>query len=83
MILYDFTDEEIRPGAIEIIDIMGRKIKSIQPGTADVRGFVYWDGTNDVGRECGSGVYFTRITGISDAGAMIELENRRKLTLIR
>jgi len=83
MIRYDLPREGFRAEAIEILDILGRRIKSIYPGTADNLRMVYWDGRNDAGDECGSGVYFGRIIGTIDGGATIEVESRGKMTLVR
>jgi len=53
--------------ALRVFDVNGRAVRTLFEGTqAPGRFTVAWDGTNDVGQEVGTGVYFVRLeTGSS------------------
>lgn len=57
---------EIPPGAgsearVEILSVLGSRIRSLPLETGRVKGLVYWNGRDDLGSSCASGVYFARI----------------------
>jgi hypothetical protein len=59
-------DYSVRDGgsvSIEIYSVAGRVVRRLLDGEleAGASGFVVWDGTNDAGERCASGVYFYRI----------------------
>jgi hypothetical protein len=48
---------------IDIYDILGRKVRTLVDGRKEVGNHqVHWDGRDDSGGECPSGVYFAKIT---------------------
>jgi len=49
---------------IEVYSVAGRLVRTLLDAdlTAGVAGSVVWDGTNDRGERCASGVYFCRVT---------------------
>jgi hypothetical protein len=66
------------PATIEITNLAGRVVKTfdlgeLAPGT---EGSVVWNGTDDAGQECASGVYFYRIStpSFSEARKMVMLK---------
>ncbi len=81
-IVYAVADLGPIPAEIEvtIYDIVGRKVRTL---VHERRGLgihrVIWDGRNDSGRDCPSGVYFARIT----QWGVDYLSKHRKLTLLR
>lgn len=81
-IVYAVADLGPIPAEIEvtIYDIVGRKVRTLvheRKGLGIHR--VIWDGRNDSGRDCPSGVYFARIT----QWGVDYLSKHRKLTLLR
>jgi hypothetical protein len=59
----DYSVREAGPVVIEIYSVAGRAVRrlldaEVEAGTS---GSVVWDGTNDSGERCASGVYFYRI----------------------
>jgi hypothetical protein len=59
----DYSVREGGPVAIEIYSIAGRVVRRLLDAEleAGASGSVMWDGTNDAGERCASGVYFYRI----------------------
>lgn len=63
--------------ALEIYDVSGRLVRTLVDGTLDAgRHERLWDGTDDAGREIGSGLYFYRVT-------FGEESKSRKMILVR
>jgi flagellar hook assembly protein FlgD len=64
--------------SIDIYNIKGQKVKSIplDPGKAGEQ-FSYWDGRDEAGRQCSSGIYILnlKVNGIRELS--------KKVTLIR
>ncbi len=59
-------------GEIAIIDVEGRKIKTICSGRLGTGAHrLFWDGSNNSGLAVSSGVYFVRITGLESAGKVV------------
>ncbi len=59
-----YSVKEAGPVTIEVYNIAGRVVRTLLDIEVDkdgVCGHVNWDGTNDGGRKCASGVYFYRI----------------------
>ena len=56
--------KEAGQATIEVYSIAGRLVRTLLDTELDAgtEGFVVWDGTNDRGERCASGVYFYRIT---------------------
>jgi hypothetical protein len=65
---------------IDIYDIMGHKVRSLLNERKEVgEHSVVWDGRDDEGRDCATGVYFARITQWDEP----RLSSKRKLLLLR
>jgi flagellar hook assembly protein FlgD len=48
--------------AIQIFNVLGQKVKTLEPGVKDARRYtVIWNGTNESGTRVASGVYFYRL----------------------
>ena len=60
-IAFAWTDGT-RPDAIEILDVTGRRVRSLDVRRAEV----VWDGRDDAGTAAAPGVYFTRVTRGTD-----------------
>jgi hypothetical protein len=53
----------ITTASIDIYNIKGQKVKSISLDPSKVsEQFTYWDGRDDVGRQCSSGIYFLNLS---------------------
>ncbi len=72
-----FTLSNPAPTRIEIFDANGRLVRVLadEPMTAGVHS-ILWNGLDDAGRSCGSGVYFYRLK----AGAF---EQSRRMTILK
>jgi subtilisin family serine protease len=46
---------------LEVFNLLGQRVKHIFRGMVSSQGTQEWDGTDDFGRQVGSGVYFTRL----------------------
>jgi hypothetical protein len=59
-----YSVKEAGPVTIEVYNIAGRVVRTLLDTEleAGTDGYVVWDGTNDLGERCASGVYFYRIT---------------------
>ncbi|MCK4513335.1 T9SS type A sorting domain-containing protein, partial [bacterium] len=59
----NYSVKEAGPVTIEVYNVAGKVVRTLLDTEFDagIRGFVDWDGTNDGGRKCASGVYFYRI----------------------
>jgi hypothetical protein len=69
-------------GEIAIFDMQGRLVRHLSLGTVSGSGEVLWNGCNDAGHECASGVYLAKLslqTDDNSAGVGIT----RKLALVR
>jgi flagellar hook assembly protein FlgD len=65
---------------IDIYDIMGRKVRELVDERKEVgQHTIIWDGWNDDGSECPSGIYFARISQWGEP----RLSSKRKLVLLR
>jgi hypothetical protein len=47
--------------AMDILNLLGQRVKHIFHGMANSQGTQVWDGTDDGGRQVASGIYFTRL----------------------
>ena len=64
-----YAVREAGPVTIRVYNVAGRAVRTLLDTEveAGASGFVVWDGTNDSGQRCGSGVYFYRIEAPSFA----------------
>jgi hypothetical protein len=76
---FEMPPEEFSEGRIEILSILGSKIRSLPVETYGTGGLVYWDGLDDEGRPCVSGVYFARLV----LGERYVAETVIKMSLVR
>jgi len=62
---------------LDIIDVLGRRVRQLVVGTRDAGTYQYaWDGTDDSGHDLASGIYFYRLqTG--------SFSHTRKMLLLR
>ena len=58
-----YSVKEGGPVAIRVFDAAGRVVRTLLDGELEsgIAGSVVWDGTNETGEQCASGVYFYRI----------------------
>ncbi len=63
-------------GALDVLDVAGRRVARIASGLPPGRHALRWDGTDDAGRPVASGIYFARLSGPQDTRV-------RKLVLVR
>jgi DNA-binding beta-propeller fold protein YncE len=80
---YGTAEDANNKFVIEIYDILGRRIKSIAPGTAGGLGKVYWDGNDDWGRRCSSGIYLARMIRVGEEKAGIGVGIVRKIVHLK
>jgi hypothetical protein len=68
----------VTSASIEIYNIKGQKVRSItlDPGKAGEQ-FSYWDGRDEAGRQCSSGIYLLNLK-VNGIGAL-----SKKVTLVR
>lgn len=83
LIRYELPHADTAPRMVEIYDIMGRLVKSLRLETADRISLVYWDGTDDRGGECASGLYFARLMGQRNSDYGVSSAHVVKMTVIR
>ena len=73
-----YSVREAGPVAIEVYNVAGRIVRTLLDEELDAgaSGYVTWDGRDDVGDRCASGVYFYRIQapGFSASRKMIMLK---------
>ena len=73
-----YSVKEAGPVMIEVYNVAGRVVRTLLDTEADAgtSGFVVWDGTNDGGERCASGVYFYRIAapGFTTSRKMVMLK---------
>jgi hypothetical protein len=64
-----YSVREAGPVTIRVYNVAGKAVRTLLDAEVDagVSGFVVWDGANDSGQRCGSGVYFYRIEAPSFA----------------
>ena len=73
-----YSVKEGGPVLIEVYNVAGRVVRTLLDTEADAgaSGYVVWDGMNDGGEKCASGVYFYRIAapGFTESHKMIILK---------
>jgi len=73
-----YSVKEAGPVTIEVYNVSGKVVRTLLDTEVDsgASGFVVWDGTNDGGEKCASGVYFYRIAapGFEQSNKMIMLK---------
>ena len=73
-----YSVKEAGPVTIEVYNVAGKIVRTLLDTEVDAgaRGFVVWDGANDGGKRCASGVYFYRIAapGFTESRKMIMLK---------
>ena len=73
-----YSVREAGPVTIEVYNVAGKVVRTLLETEVDAgaTGFVVWDGTNDGGERCASGVYFYRINapGFTESHKMIMLK---------
>jgi len=73
-----YSVKETGPVSIQVFNVAGRVVRTLLDTEveAGASGFVTWDGTNDGGQKCASGVYFYTINapGFSKSNKMIMLK---------
>jgi hypothetical protein len=59
-----YSVKEAGPVTIDVYNVAGKVVRTLLDTEVDAgaSGFVVWDGTNDGGEKCASGVYFYRIS---------------------
>jgi hypothetical protein len=59
-----YSVREAGPVSIEVYNVAGKVVRTLLQSEleAGATGYVVWDGTDDVGAKCASGVYFYRMT---------------------
>ena len=83
LIRYELPSADMAPLTIEIYDLMGRRVKLLRLETGGRRGVVYWDGTDDTGGDCASGLYFARLAGSHGSDDEISGAVAVKMSIIR
>jgi hypothetical protein len=73
-----YSVKEAGPVTIEVYNVAGKVVRTLLDTEVDAgaAGFVVWDGANDSGEKCASGVYFYRIAapGFTESHKMIMLK---------
>jgi hypothetical protein len=73
-----YSVKDAGPVTIDVYNVAGKVVRTLLNTEVDAgaEGFVVWDGTNDGGEKCASGVYFYRIAtpGFSESHKMIMLK---------
>ncbi len=73
-----YSIREAGPATIEVYNIAGKVVRTLLDTEleAGVSGYVVWDGTNDGGEKCASGVYFYRLNapGYTETQKMVMLK---------
>ena len=73
-----YSVREAGPVVIEVYNVAGRVVRTLLRSelAAGTEGFVVWDGTDDAGEACASGVYFYRMTapGFTEKRKMVMLK---------
>jgi hypothetical protein len=73
-----YSVKEAGPVTIDVYNVAGRVVRTLLDTDVDAgaSGFVVWDGTNDGGERCASGVYFYRIAapGFTTSRKMVMLK---------
>jgi len=83
VIWFEIENVDVSDLRVYIYDQLGRIVKRLSPGTEEANGSVFWDGTDNLGSECSSGVYFAGLSGRADGdGRKIE-GWMRKMVLVR
>ena len=58
----EFAVPGVGPGRVEIIDVGGRLVRSLElPAAREDRAALVWDGKDQAGRSVGSGLYLLRV----------------------
>ena len=72
----DFTVPRTGPIRIEIFNILGRKVRTLQDGVVEIgEHTITWDGTDDSGEDVASGLYLYRL----ESGTVVETRKMVKL----
>ena len=73
-----YSVKESGPVSIEVYNVAGKVVRTLLDTELEAgnSGFVVWDGTNETGNRCASGVYFYRINapGFTKSNKMIMLK---------
>ncbi|MCK5596505.1 MAG: T9SS type A sorting domain-containing protein, partial [Candidatus Eisenbacteria sp.] len=73
-----YSVKEAGPVTIEVYNVAGKVVRTLLDTEFDTasEGFVVWNGANDGGERCASGVYFYRIAapGFTESRKMIMLK---------
>ncbi|MBN2565837.1 MAG: T9SS type A sorting domain-containing protein [Candidatus Eisenbacteria bacterium] len=73
-----YSVKEAGPVTIQVYNVAGKVVRTLLSTEVDAgaTGYVVWDGTNDGGENCASGVYFYRIAapGFTESHKMIMLK---------
>jgi len=73
-----YSIRDAGPATIQVYNIAGKVVRTLLDSelAAGASGFVVWDGTNDVGEKCASGVYFYRLNapGYTETQKMVMLK---------
>jgi hypothetical protein len=73
-----YSTKETGPVTIEVFNVAGKVVRTLLDTELDAgaSGFVVWDGTNEGGERCASGVYFYSIAapGFTETHKMIMLK---------
>jgi len=73
-----YSVREAGPATIEVYNVAGKVVRTLLNSELDAgaTGFVVWDGNDDAGAKCASGVYFYRMTapGFTESHKMVMLK---------
>jgi len=73
-----YSIKEAGPVTIQVFNVAGRVVRTLLDTEADAgaSGYVVWDGADDSGKRCASGVYFYRINapGFTQSNKMVMLK---------
>lgn len=83
LIELEYRGETAGPLIVSIYDIMGRHIRSLAAGTEARSSAFYWDGTDERGLRCASGIYYARLFAESVWGEGVGVGTSRKMTLVK
>ncbi len=83
MIKMNWGNIESTSGSIDIFDISGRLVKTMNVEISSGVSTVFWSGYDNSNKECGSGIYFAKINGFEDKIGHIGQRRALKMTIIR
>ncbi len=81
-IVYHFQAQGANSAKVEIFDVLGRTIKMIAIANSGSNGTITWDGTDENGFSCASGVYFGRLV-IDSSDGLYSTNNVIRMTLLK